>query len=687
MKRLIIMTLALIPCLLQSQVTTKLQKGYVRTQSFVSKTGERVVGAIIYQKEDKENSVYSLSTPEEGYFELPLRNTDASGVYHIGSVKGPKGTQYKVLYPQPNDRLEFTPSAPLTIVLQSNREVEEYATNVKNMAIEEAYKNFEAEKARLLAECEQGRINNIEKDSIIESMQSKLNNYKNFVYDYIREDLQKWDFEMLDERHKKISIAMETGNYSLADSLLRWRTDKERMEEYDNAVRKNEEAQKNAAATNEIMIKKKNGIIYEKNKLIDLALQKLDFDSAIYHMENRLYYDGLNVTYLCDVGEMYEIHYNDYRMARTYYQKALENSSDDLTGAICLNHLGDVHYELCEYAAAQEYYDKARILLEPIKEDAPRHLFNSYLGLGNVNMQQAKFSDAAAYYKKCTLHQVESINSKAYWWGKIGLAQIKLTKNDFNGAKADMLSILKGAVATNNLDIATVNLAYGNYIECLITVGEYDKAIGLCNEGKEYMKKHSTPRNTYIANLLANEGLIYIKIGRIKESERCYNEAIDIYQNILGKEHPNYANACILFAEYYTLIGDFRKSDAMSEEALELMNAKFGKNHLATVDAHYSKYSMYSMRAEYEKAKAELDTIKKIYQDSGLMNEYKKIKIRVEEAELELSKGETGSAIKAFHDAIDAIINYSLCIIISVIIIWKCRSWIWQNNTLINYTR
>ncbi len=655
MKRLLLIALFLIPGLAAAQVNTKIQKGYVRMQSFVNKAGKRVVGARIQQL-GNEDHVYSLSTPEEGYFELSLKNTDASDVYHISSVKGPKGTQYRVLYPKPNDILEFTSNAPLTIVMQSNKEIHEYATYVKKMAIEEANKNFEAEKTRLQLECEKGLINSIEKDSIIESLRSKLNNYENIVYDYIREGLQNWDFELLDERHKKISIAMENGNYSLADSLLSWRTDDERWEEYSNAVKNNEEAQKIAAHTNEIVIKTRNGILFEKKKIIELALQELDFDKAVYHMKNSLCYDSTNIDFLCGIGEMYEIHYNNYREALSYYQEAMKYAFDELSKAICLNHQGDVYSNLSEYTRAEECYNNACILLEPMKEEALGNLLDTYLGLGNINQAKGEFSKAAIYYKICTNNKkAKSINSKAYWNARIGLANIKYIKNDFDGAKADITLILKETTAAENVDIATISLAYTNYIECLMTTGKYYEAIDMCNTAKQYIKKHSTTKNRYIADLLTLESNTYIKIGKIKEGEECMNEAIDIYQKILGKEHPNYANICIQFAHFYTLMGDFEKAERMNSEAIELMNIKFGKNHLATVNAHISKYSMHEQRAEFDKAQAELDTIKSIYKEFGIMTEYNKIKLNVKEAQLRISQGDTKKAISVLQEAVNII--------------------------------
>ena len=94
--------------------------------------------------------VVSVETPEKGYFELALNNIENSnGVYYITSVKGPKGTKYKLLYPTRNDKLQYMPNSSLTIIMQSNKELDEYASFVKEKALKEAKIKFESEKRKL----------------------------------------------------------------------------------------------------------------------------------------------------------------------------------------------------------------------------------------------------------------------------------------------------------------------------------------------------------------------------------------------------------------------------------------------------------------------------------------------------------------------------------------------------------
>lgn len=661
MKRFISLVISmLIPCVIIAQVQVDVQKGIVRSQSFASKKGTGIVGAIILRSGNNASSVISTDTPQKGYFALPMDNIGESKVYYISSVKGPKGTRYQLLYPQSDEVLEFMPNAPLTIIMQSNRELEEYASYVKSKAIEEANKRFKRERERLELECQQGRISSIKKDSLITVLQSKLENYNEIIYDYIRKDLQEKDFESLDTRQQEICIAMEAGNYVRLDSLLNWRSNEDRRSEF----LKSQEERDMAKQLYETKDKKNERVVYnikfEKDAMIQSALGQFDFEKALYEMEDRLFYDSLNVSYLCQIGELLEIRFNDYRQALTYYQKALYNASKSkdfnvFTTAICHNHLGDVYNSLSEFALSEEHYTQARLLLEPQKGEQPKELYDSYLGLGNVSYPQAKFDEALTFYKKCASPAVASINRKAFWQGRIGIGQVKLVRGDYHGARTDFAAILEEIVSTKDVDIVSLSMAYNSMIECMTTIGQYQAAIDSCDAAIKVIEKHSSPKNTYIADLLVHKGNAYINIGKLREGEIYMNEAIGIYKNILGETHPNYASACVMFANYYIIVGDLKKSEEMSNKALELLEKKFGKNHLTTVAAHFSKCQLYQTFADFDKAQAELDTIRTIYKSAGLLDDYNRIQISTSEAAIKIALGEQPKGIKVFQEAIDCV--------------------------------
>ncbi len=671
MKRIIaILIYLLIPYAIYAQVEYHIQKGIVRSQSFADKNGTRIIDARIYRSGNNVNPAISLEIPEKGYFELPMGELKASDLYYIRSVESPKGTNYHVLYPQPDDVLEFTPNAPLVIILQSNRELHEYASYVKSKAIEEAEKRFKKTIDSLEYECNQGHIAEIKKDSLINVLQNKLDTYTDKVYDYILEDLKETDFEMLDARQQEISRVMESGDYVRLDSLLNWRSNEDRRTEYNKSLEMVALAEKKAEDANQALdlVKKKHksvseAIKFEKDHMIISALGQFQIDNALNEMKDRLYYDSTNVSYLCQIGELYEKYYNDFQNALMYYQKAFSNASifnenDGYDIAICHNHLGDVYFAMSEYALAEEHYTEASHILELHRDGKSNTLFDSYLGLGNVHYySQANFDKAYRYYQQCAVASVAPVNRRAFWQGTIGLGVIKFEKGDYKGARSDFESILNEISLTPDIDIVTLSMAYNSIIECMITAGQYQAAIDSCDEAMDIIRKRSTPKNTYVADLLIFKGHAYLNIGKIKEGALCMNEAIDIYMNILGEHHPKYANVCMMFADYFILIGELEKAEEMSTKALEVLNRKFGNNHLGTAGAHFSKCSLYYTLAEYEKAQNELDTIKAINKSAGFLNDFSISLINCKEAQIKNAQGDCPRGLKVFQEAADCIIN------------------------------
>lgn len=655
---ILVLTLMCVPKV-SAQISRKIQKGIVRSQSFVNKSSTRIVGAIIQRSGNNVNPVVSVETPEKGYFELVLDKVgNANGIYYITSVKGPKGSQYKLLYPNCNDKLQYMPNTSLTIVMQSNKELDEYASCVKEKALKAAKLKFEREKKRLEDKCRQGEISISNKDKKIAELQDKIDKFDEIIYDYIRESLQKNDFESLDERYKSISIAMENGDYAKADSLLNWRTYEDRKKAFDQATQRKERAMRDSEKADADI----QGILFEEDGLVKSALNKLDYDEALKEMERCLTFDSKNITYLFNIGELLEKIYTDYKQALFYYQKAYNiiNTQPDYSfqeSATCYNHLGDVYTRLSEYDLAENYYSKALELLEKHNENNSKSIYDSFLGLGLVYNVQAKFDKAATYFKKCAAPFVENVNKNAFWQAKIGLAFILLTKTDYQNAQKQFASIAQEVTRRDDLNTFTISSAYEGVIKCMDVVGKYQEIIDTCEVAKNVIIKRSSKHNTFVADMFILEGNAYNSLGKIKESKECFGKAMEIYQDILGEEHPEFASGSIQLAKNFTSMGELHKANELADKAISLLVKKFGDKHLSLVDGHSVKYQVYTNLAEYDKAQAELDTIKDIYKNAKLWNEYNMIQIKHNEAYLKMLQDDYRNALNSFFESKDYIVK------------------------------
>lgn len=650
MKKLLVFIITLLPQIyLCAQAPGRVQLGNVRSQSYTGKSGSPIKGAIIRRKDGNVSPAYS---DVNGNFGLSMENIGTKDdLYYIGSVEvGNKSNNYELFYPLPDDVQQYKPNSKLIIIMHSEAEWNDYEKR-RMAATRNYYAKLYADSLSILNnKVEKSIITEQERDSISNELFELLQNAPKLMEAYLRNIEAKTDYESLDSTKQEIRKAIYENNIDYAKQLLAGFGSFD--ENYDEYVQLDESEK----AIREIKKKKADDMLFSQNQKIEIGLKEGDFESVLQSMRNRLRVSPDNVNYLCELGQLEELSFNLYDAAKTNYSKALEQailqnlSNRDV--AICNNHLGDVYNAMSEYTLAEEQYNQARQLLEVGNGEVIKDMFDTYLGLGNVNYSQARFEEALSYYKKCAVHSVSSINRKAYLQGRIGIGHVKLAKGDYHGARTDFSSVLKEIVSIQDIDIVTLSMAYSSMIECMTTIGQYQEGIDSCDAAISIIQKHSSPKNTYIANLLIQKGNAYISIGKIKEGELCMNEAIDIYKNILGESHPNYAGACVLFADYYNLIGELHKSEKMSNKALEIYNDKFGKNHLATIKAHFSKCQLYQTYAEFEKAQAELDTIRTIYKSAGLLDDYKRIQISTCEAAIKIALGEQAEGIKIFQEAI-----------------------------------
>lgn len=655
MKRIISVLISIfIPCVIIAQVQAYEQKGIVRSQSFVSKKGKGIIGAII---SSGNRSAISQNTPQDGFFKLPI--VDKSKVYYISSVKGPKGSQYKLMYPQADERLEFTPNAPLTIIMQSEKEMQDFI----NATIATMRRDLDRQLQDSVKVIEQlkdaKKILDEEYNQLYNRYYDLCSDNKKLLEEYIK-NIAQCDFESLASSQKEIDMAIASGNYNLAKSLLvRMGTIEDIINDIKNDSLKLTTIRTAETLTEDEIIRKKENAIFICDRNIAASLGSLKNDSIWKYKTAKLRIEPFNVNFLCECGEFAELYYNKYNDAKEYYLRALEQAKiQDLSIqnlSICHNHLGDVYNSLSEYATAEEHYTQARLILESTKGEPSKEVYDSYLGLGNVSYPQAKFDESLTFYRKCVNPVVASINRKAFWQGRIGVGRIKLAKGDYHGAKSDFSVILGELASMQDVDVVTLSMAYSSMIECMTTIGKYQAVIDSCDAAIKIIKKHSSPKNTYIADLLVHQGNAYINIGKIREGGKCMNEAMEIYTNILGENHPNYASACVMFANYYNLVGELRKSEEMNNKALSLLEKKFGKNHLTTVAAHLSKFQLYQTCADFDKAHAELDTIKTIWKSSGLLNDYNRIQINISEGALKIAQGEESKVLKIYQEAIDCV--------------------------------
>ena len=104
------------------------------------------------------------------------------------------------------------------------------------------------------------------------------------------------------------------------------------------------------------------------------------------------------------------------------------------------------------------------------------------------------------------------------------------------------------------------------------------------------------------ATALGNLADCYDKIGYYTKSIELNKQALDIYKNVFGENHPKYALTLNNLALCYHNIGNYTKSIELYEQALDIYKNVFGENHPEYATALNNLAGCYDALGNYTKA-------------------------------------------------------------------------------------
>jgi CHAT domain-containing protein len=91
------------------------------------------------------------------------------------------------------------------------------------------------------------------------------------------------------------------------------------------------------------------------------------------------------------------------------------------------------------------------------------------------------------------------------------------------------------------------------------------------NKNKQLLVEH--------ADSLSSRGEALYNQGKCTEAIRLETEAMNIYEQVLGKDHPNYATSLNNLACYNSVLGNHREAIRLETEVLKIRERVLGKNH------------------------------------------------------------------------------------------------------------
>jgi tetratricopeptide (TPR) repeat protein len=165
------------------------------------------------------------------------------------------------------------------------------------------------------------------------------------------------------------------------------------------------------------------------------------------------------------------------------------------------------------------------------------------------------------------------------------------------------------------LETATTGLLYARTGFHLEKFGQYALVEPLYREAMRiyeqvHGKEHPSTATTY--NNLAG---LYRLQGRYDEAEPLYKKALQIRENELGKNHPSTATSYNNLAYLYDSQRRYDKAEPLLKEALRIRENELGKNHPDTATSYNNLAYLYQSQGKYDEAEPLYKEALRIYEN------------------------------------------------------------------------
>ena len=143
---------------------------------------------------------------------------------------------------------------------------------------------------------------------------------------------------------------------------------------------------------------------------------------------------------------------------------------------------------------------------------------------------------------------------------------------------------------------------FGNIGQKIRDRGDYTQAEKYYLEAKNIYEKVLGKEHPDYATSLSNLGYLYNAIGDYTQAEKYYLEAKNIYEKALGKEHPDYATSLNNLGLLYNNIGDYTQAEKYYVEAKNIREKALGKEHPSYAASLINLGYLYNAIGDYTQA-------------------------------------------------------------------------------------
>ena len=328
------------------------------------------------------------------------------------------------------------------------------------------------------------------------------------------------------------------------------------------------------------------GAVYLKLNDFDNALKygnmALDMSKSIFGENNPQVAIDYN-----NIGNMY-LSKGDYEKAIECIKKSLDINLSILKEnhpniGLCYNNLGSIYYSLSDIGKALKYFELAKDIFITIYSENSPNLAPIYGNLGNVFARNKDYNTAMKYLNK-TIELSINVYGKEHANTAMCYNNIGALYED-QGDLEQALDYYRNALDIYNnvyhnkshTDIATL---YSN-IGCIYYKnGEHSIAIeNLTNAINMYHEVYKTKYNLDIADCYMSLATIYYELNDKAKALECYEQIVDIRQNVVKKAHETLLIAYRYVGLVQFQLGMYEKAYSNYKNAIDMTLSLYGDEH------------------------------------------------------------------------------------------------------------
>ena len=184
-------------------------------------------------------------------------------------------------------------------------------------------------------------------------------------------------------------------------------------------------------------------------------------------------------------------------------------------------------------------------------------------------------------------------------------------------------------------------------------LGDYDRALDICEPTLEYCKEHYGELHKKTAALYNNIGLVYDHKGEYDNALEYYNKAREIFEKVLDPQHPSLAATYNNIGVVYDHKGEYDNALEYYNKARDIREKVLDPQHPDLATTYSNIGGVYKNKGEYDNALEYLNKAREIMEKvldplhPNLASLYNNIGVAYD------SKGEYDNALEYYNKARD----------------------------------